>query len=307
MGTRRDTASWMFLHDGMPDHPKIEGLSDRAFRTLIELWCYCSRHLTDGYVTEQAWIKRTTPKVRRELIEAGLADEVFPRADDGISTESRRDGVVMHDYLDWQRSAEEAAEFTSTKRAAGGYGNHMRWHVRAGKTSPDCKFCVEDDPGRGSQEPSHVRSQMGSHSGSQTDRKPIAEERRGEKKGSVGRERHLGNAGASRATDPAQASIWPASVSPRRNPGRCPEHASLPPGAYVPPCGECAALREGAETSEHEAAASRAAELAEYDAAVAACTERGRCDGTWVLEYAGGPPVDPAVRCDHGLRRLRAV
>ena len=40
------------IHNGFPEHPKTGGLSDRAFRNLIELWCYCSRNLTDGIVTK---------------------------------------------------------------------------------------------------------------------------------------------------------------------------------------------------------------------------------------------------------------
>lgn len=204
MGTRRDTSSWLFLHDGLPDHPKIEALSDRSFRSLIELWCYCARNLTDGYISQVAWTKRTTPKVRAELVAAGLVDELFGRDDDGIPSKSRRDGVVMHDYLDWQRSAAEAAEITGKKSAAGSVGNHQRWHVDQGKWSPDCKFCVDAGPDPGSQEPSQVRSHVRSQVGSQTDRTPIAEKRRTEPLGSVQRERsgrvRAHDAGAREAT-----------------------------------------------------------------------------------------------------------
>lgn len=39
------------VHNGFPEHEKTGALSDRAFRNLIELWCYCSRNLTDGKVS----------------------------------------------------------------------------------------------------------------------------------------------------------------------------------------------------------------------------------------------------------------
>jgi len=51
------------LHNGFPEHPKAVGLTDRAFRNLIELWCYCSRNLTDGLVPKSQTKKILTPKV----------------------------------------------------------------------------------------------------------------------------------------------------------------------------------------------------------------------------------------------------
>lgn len=105
-----DTRTYIRLHDGMPDHPKIDALSDRAFRLLIEMWCWCSRHLTDGRIPAGTWKKRGTPAARQELISAGLAD-IGP------------DGTVnMHDYLQHQRSADEVAALREARREAGRKG-----------------------------------------------------------------------------------------------------------------------------------------------------------------------------------------
>lgn len=101
-----DPRTYIKVHDGMFDHPKIDGLSDRAFRLLVETWCWCSRHLTDGLVKEATWLKRGTPGTRQELIAAGLA-EVVP------------DGIRIHDYLEHQRSADEVAELREKRRASG--------------------------------------------------------------------------------------------------------------------------------------------------------------------------------------------
>ena len=109
-----DSRTYIRLHDGMPDHPKIDGLSDRAFRLLVETWCWCSRHLTDGRVPAATWRKRGTPASRRELIAAGLAIET----PDG--------GVDMHDYLQHQRSADEVAEMREARREAGRKGGLAR-------------------------------------------------------------------------------------------------------------------------------------------------------------------------------------
>ena len=43
-----DRRTYITVHDGMPEHPKVDALSDKAFRALVGLWCWCSRNLTDG-------------------------------------------------------------------------------------------------------------------------------------------------------------------------------------------------------------------------------------------------------------------
>lgn len=106
----RDPRTYINVHDGMPDHPKIEGLSDAAFRLLVTSWCWSSRQLTDGRIPATSWAKRGTAKARRELVDAGLAEV----GDDGA--------VQMHDYLEHQRSAEEVAALREKRRAAGRRG-----------------------------------------------------------------------------------------------------------------------------------------------------------------------------------------
>jgi hypothetical protein len=130
----RDPRTYITVHDGMPDHPKIEGLSDRAFRMLVSCWCFCSKNTTDGFVKQSSWEKRGSAKFRQELIDAGLA-EVVPG------------GVQMHDYLEHQRSAEEIAEQRVTKQESGklggAIGNHKKWHVNRGLFKKDCEWCVD--------------------------------------------------------------------------------------------------------------------------------------------------------------------
>lgn len=145
-----DLRTYIRVHDGMPDHPKVDGLSDAAFRLLVTTWCWCSRHLTDGRVPAATWKKRGTPKARRELAAAGLVEEV--------------DGAVqMHDYLEHQRSAEEVREIREARGKGGALGNHVRWHVRRGVTDPECELCAghSSDPGdvaNGSHDRSQDRS-----------------------------------------------------------------------------------------------------------------------------------------------------
>lgn len=108
-----DTRTYITVHDGMPEHPKVEGLSDAAFRTLVEAWCWCSRNQTDGHIPTESWKKRGTPSARKELIAKGMA-------------EVTENGVYMHDYTEHQRTADEIAEHRAKKAESGRLGGLAR-------------------------------------------------------------------------------------------------------------------------------------------------------------------------------------
>jgi len=94
------------LHNGFPEHPKSIELSDKAFRQLIEAWCYCSRNLNDGRLTKAQFVKLFSAKSRKELLAVGFV----------VETEN---GYEMHDYLEHQQSAEDV-ETRRIKRAMAG-------------------------------------------------------------------------------------------------------------------------------------------------------------------------------------------
>jgi hypothetical protein len=150
-----DDRTYIRVHDGMDEHPKIEPLSDGAFRLLMRSWFYCSRNRTDGRMPDAIWKKRGTPRTRRELIDAGLAEQC-----DGF--------VEMHDYLEHQRSAEEIRLLKEHRGDTGTLGNHIRWHVVRRKPKDDCEHC-QNGPGS-----DRKRIASAIANGSQTDRKPIA-------------------------------------------------------------------------------------------------------------------------------------
>lgn len=153
-----DERTYIKVHDGIEDHPKIMTLTDRSFRVLVTTWGWCSRHKTNGRVPDAVWKKRASAKVRDELAAVDLVEQ--------------RDGfVVMHDYLKHQRSAELIDEIRETKKRAGRMGNHKRWHVEQGIGDPACEFCVDGD----SQEVSQVRSHPDRTGTSQSDRKTSPE------------------------------------------------------------------------------------------------------------------------------------
>ena len=107
--------TWVRLDDRFPEHPKIVGLSDRAFRAHVTGLAYCARFLTDGYVPRGAL---PPPRVLAELADAGLWT-------------AQGHGCSIHDYLDWNLSKEERAG----KAVAGAMGAAKRWHgKRPGKS-----------------------------------------------------------------------------------------------------------------------------------------------------------------------------
>ena len=102
----------------LPEHPKIEGLSDKAFRALIELWCYCGRNRTDGLVSAKRWKDTGTKRARDELIKAGLAE---PRPGEGC---------MMHDFTGpdgHQRTRAEIDELSAKRTEAAKKAAAVRW------------------------------------------------------------------------------------------------------------------------------------------------------------------------------------
>ena len=108
----------------LPEHPKTDGLSDKAFRTLIELWCWCGLNRTDGFVREAKWKTFGSRVARDQLLRIpagqkhGFAEKV-----DG--------GYLMHDFTGdpggHQRSREEIDELSQRRAESGRRGAAKRW------------------------------------------------------------------------------------------------------------------------------------------------------------------------------------
>ncbi|MEN8675209.1 hypothetical protein [Nocardioides sp.] len=85
---------YLNLDDQYADHPKVDALSDGAFRLQTSGLCYAARKLTDGFV-EESRVHRLMPvykpKYLAELLDAGVWIEVVG-------------GFQIHDYLDWNKS-----------------------------------------------------------------------------------------------------------------------------------------------------------------------------------------------------------
>lgn len=286
-----DDRTFITVHDGMPEHPKIVGLSDAAFRKMIELWCYSSRNRADGVIPRAEWMK-ARPKVRKELTESVPGwRPLF------IDLGGR--GVEVHDYLRHQRSAEQIAVVSEQKKRAGAKGNHDRWHVGPkGRPQPDCPLCPAgpspNPPSsrKGSQPRSQNGSHVGSQNGSQIDRETSPDP-----------EEFLRNSQTDPETD-LRAGCFSGGGSRAVGDGRRPD----PPKAERPqdrssPCGlhpdddrKCRRCRDKRLADE------QAVRDQHREAVVASLPERRcpMCDAKgWLHEVGSARPVSPPARCDH--------
>lgn len=103
--------TWIKLEDKAPRHPKVAGLSDKAFRVWVTAMCYASEFLTDG-ILPPAYLITVKQAIQDELVAAGLWDRV-------TSSEQSGGAVVLsiHDYLGHQTSKASVERKKETNRS----------------------------------------------------------------------------------------------------------------------------------------------------------------------------------------------
>ncbi len=94
--------------DGFPDHPKIDALSDAAYRLHDAGRHFAAKNLTDGAIPEYRVPRLSRaykPAVLRELLDA----RIWHRGGEGCGTKTCIKGeageYVVHDFLQWNKSA----------------------------------------------------------------------------------------------------------------------------------------------------------------------------------------------------------
>jgi len=115
--------SWIMLDDNFPDHPKVAGLSNEAYRLFVDGLCHCGRYRTDGWIQNSA-ISRLAAKFRRAQ---AVVDELVT-AD--LWHRDEHDGYIVHEYLVYQLSAKEIDERRQKRAAAGRRGGLRSSEVR---------------------------------------------------------------------------------------------------------------------------------------------------------------------------------
>jgi hypothetical protein len=99
--------TWVKIDDSFPNHPKIVGLTDKAFRIHISGLCYCGTYLTDGFVPMTIAARFANEDMTHivELTKAGLWREA-----------PQDNGFYIHDYLAHQTSKTQVEEKRQTVR-----------------------------------------------------------------------------------------------------------------------------------------------------------------------------------------------
>jgi hypothetical protein len=108
--------SWLRIDDGFAQHPKLQGWTAAQKWALVELFCYCARHKTEGYVpSDLALLPRAvTSRVLSLAEESGLIDQ----DEDGL--------LVIHDWQLYNPSDVTAAERMKRMRERNANRNEPR-------------------------------------------------------------------------------------------------------------------------------------------------------------------------------------
>lgn len=114
---KRDTRTYVKVHDGLPEHPKFLAVGGDAGWLWLCGDCYCSRQTTDGRIPK-ALVPRLSDRADPMALAARLVDV-------GLWID-RGDHYEMHDYLEHNRSAAEIKELRAKRSAAGSRGGRAR-------------------------------------------------------------------------------------------------------------------------------------------------------------------------------------
>lgn len=93
--------AWLRVDDGYGEHPKVVGLSDRAFRLHTVALCYCARNLTDGH------LERRAVKVIAAILDKPVKNAVAELVKGRLWLERGDGSYEIKGYLDWNPPAAE--------------------------------------------------------------------------------------------------------------------------------------------------------------------------------------------------------
>lgn len=152
---------YLNIDDGMDEHPKVDALSDAAFRLYVSSKLYCARKLTDGFIAH-AKAKRLTvtgnDAIAAELVRAGLWHDLGEGCNNPECVKERtchRDGrtghYIVHDYLQWNHSKHW---WESRRKEDAERKKKWRAERRAGGVTPDVQPDVRADATRDGQQTS---------------------------------------------------------------------------------------------------------------------------------------------------------
>lgn len=134
-----DRRTYVRIHDGLPDHPKIAEVGGMAAWLYVSGLCYASRLLTDGIIPARM-VGRLTDLPNVEALASRLLEaNLWHRAQHDCKDcpQGLGDVYVIHDYLDHQRSAAEVRELSEKRAAAGRSGGKASGESRRAEANAE--------------------------------------------------------------------------------------------------------------------------------------------------------------------------
>ena len=121
---------WVRFHDGMPDDPDVDRLSDGAFRLYVSAVCYAQRVQSDGFIT-RGQLQRTVPRFRPSAL-AELTDNPLNNDEGALLTETSAGIYLIRSFTKYQKTAAHwaARRETGARRVA-------EWRARKEGDTPE--------------------------------------------------------------------------------------------------------------------------------------------------------------------------
>jgi hypothetical protein len=140
---------YLNIDDGMDEHPKIEALSDAAFRLHVSAMLYAARRGTDGAIP-RAKARRlsdtASDAVAMELVRADVWHDIGEGCEGSRTCLAGVPGhYILHDFLQWNHSASWWEKRSEEQADNGSKAMHRRWHVRRNIFRETCKHCQADN------------------------------------------------------------------------------------------------------------------------------------------------------------------
>lgn len=119
-----DDRTYIKVHDGMPEHPKVAKVGGDAGWLNVCAMAYCSRNTTDGKISAtvvpRISDRRAPMKLAAQLVEADLWHDKNSTCD--RCPPAAVGEYVVHDYLEHQRSKAQIEAMKEQRRSAGRSG-----------------------------------------------------------------------------------------------------------------------------------------------------------------------------------------
>ena len=131
-------SGWVRVDTRFTTHPKVLDIGPLGEALWLRGLCYAGEHLTDGFVP-RSYIKRMgdmkATAIADRLVEAGLWD-------------AAEDGYQIHEYLEWQRSRDEAVEISSKRSESGRKGGLQKASNRLANCQNEAKQVASKPPSK---------------------------------------------------------------------------------------------------------------------------------------------------------------